>query len=400
MNTTRNTERVRRTARWFQTACGLFCVLAVGLAGCGGGGSGTTPAAPGSGGSPTGGGGGPTGSGPDRTADFVINTDPASESTLLKPGQTLPVTLDLFSVNGFPSAITLSASDVTPGWTVVPVTPTVSSLPKGVTKVVFNVTAPADAPPPGGAIAQIKAVGGGLTRYLNGGGVYSPKDDGKLQVNVAGLTLHTYAPGTSPFASPFAFVANDLNGNVDLVGGGLTGPVTVAVTSANPGLTATLVKSVFTPYSGAIQDSVQIKLHVDSSVGGGAYPLTLTATAPDGTKATSILLLYVKSVAFVGSPELSIGKAAGSTASVAADLTITGAPGGVVQLTIPNAPTKIDLTVSPASVTIPASGTITQRLTLQGRMTTTSTPTAFGVDLMATFGDGSSQSPTFFVRVN
>jgi len=396
----------QRCLRVLATVFGLLCLGCCGLWGCGGDGGGSSVAT-GTGGTSTGTGGtngtgsGSTSAGPDRTADFVLNLDAASKGALLKPGQTLPITLDLFSVNGFSSAITLSVSQLTPGWTVVPATPTIPSLPKGITKVVVNVTAPANASP-GAAVgvAKITATGGGLTRYLNGGAVYDVSVGGGLVVSVAGISLQTFPVGFSPFPSPFAFSSNDLTGNVSLLAAGFSSPVTVAVTGSAPGLTATLAKSSFAPTGGIVDDLVAVKLQVDSTLGGGAYPVTLTATAPDGMKATSTFYVYVKSVSFVTPPSLTISGQVGSTASVEADVIITGAPTGVVQFTIPDAPDNIKLTVSPTSVTIPASGSITQHITLQGQTLVKTSPRAFTASLTGTFGDMSSQSPSFFVRVN
>jgi hypothetical protein len=397
----------QRPWRLLAPVCGLLCLCCCGLWGCGGGG-GASSVATGTGGTSTGTGGtsgtgsGSTSAGPDRTADFVLKLDAAGTGVIFKPGQTLPITLDLFSVNGFPSAITLSVNQLAPGWTVVPATPTISSLPKGITKVIVNVTAPANASP-GTAVlaAKITATGGGLTRNLNGSNVYDASVGNGLVVGVSGMNLQTFPLGSSPFVSPFAFVSNDLTGNVALLAIGSSGPVTVSVTSSTPGLTASLVQSSFTPGSnGAVDELVPIKLHIDSSLGGGAYPLTLTATASDGTKATSTFSLYVKSFSFVASPSLNISGRVGSTASVEADVIITGAPTSVVQFTIPDGPDSFKLTVSPTSVTIPASGSITQHVALQGQTLVQTSPTAFTVSLTGTFGDMSSQSPSFFVHVN
>jgi hypothetical protein len=389
--------------------CGVLCVFSAALAGCG---SDSSSAAAGGGAAGAGGAGGAVGSGgggggaaspgPDRSADFAINIDPASKNAIVKPGQTVPVTLDLLSINGFQNAINLAVGKIPAGWTATFATPTVSSLPKGTTKVTLNVTAPAGAPT--GTVLgsfQVSATGGGVTRYLNGGGIYDPASGGSLSIGVAGISLHTFAVGETPFNVPFALVTNDLSGSVSIQGIGLTGPVTVALTNNNAGLTATLVQSTFTPIDGAIGSNVQIKLHVDPTVVGGAYPFTLTATAPDGTSATSTFNLYVKSVAFVGAsfPELFINGAVGSTGSVGADVKITGVPTAVVQLTIPNPPANIGLNVAPTSVTIPASGTITQHVTLQGQMLLKTSPTAYGIDLTGTFPDTSSQSTSFIIRV-
>ena len=384
---------------------GLLCVCLLGVAGCGSGDSGNTPVGgnhgAGNGTAGSGGNGGAAGSGADRSADFALKTDPASKNAVIKPGQTVPLTVDLISINGYPNTVTLHVKDVPAGWATTFTPPSVSSLPKGITKVIVNVTVPADTAPgsyySGG---KISATSGSVSRYLNGGNVYVPSNGGDLNVTVSGLALQTYASGISPFTSPFAFTTGDLIGNIPLNGAGLIGPVTVALTNSNPGLTATVVMSTFVPENGVINSGVQIKLHIDPSVAGGAYPLTLTATAADGTKVTSTFSLYIQSAALSGFPTLVLSSAAGSTASVGVDLTVSGAPGAVVNLTIPDAPTGISVTVAPTSVTIPPSGTIVQHLTLQGRTLQKTSLSSYGASLVGTFADGSSQVSGFVVRVN
>ena len=257
-----------------RAACGLLFLLAVGLAGCGGNGSGSTPVS----------------AGPDRSADFGLLIDPVSKNALVKPGQTIPLTLDLVSANGFPNPITLSADKVPTGWTTTFAMPTVSSLPKGITKVVVNVTVPVGASPVlSFSVGQIKATGGGTTRYLDSGYVPNLTEAGdppigQLLVSVAGVSLTTYEP--YPFYVPatnltlVAFRSGDVTGRVALYAVGLTGPVTIALTNSNPGLTAVLPQSTFTPTNGAINVNVPINVHADASVPSGFYPLTVTATTP------------------------------------------------------------------------------------------------------------------------
>ena len=254
----------------------LLCALPLGLTGCGGGGAGST--------SP----------GPDRSADFAVLIDPVSKNTLLKPGQATPITLDLISVNGFPSPVTVSADNLPTGWTAVFAAPTVSSLPKGTTTVVLSVTAPADAGPGRSVSAcKIKATGGGTIRYLNSadpysfgeaGDVYAPAKRSDLTVDVAGVSLASFQ--RLSFPPPTAFTSRDLTGRVILNAVGLTGPLTVTLANSNPGLTFRLTKSVFPPTNGAIAEDIPIQIHVEASVGPGAYPFTVTATAPDNTRTT------------------------------------------------------------------------------------------------------------------
>ncbi|MCW3100025.1 MAG: hypothetical protein JWL77_5643 [Chthonomonadaceae bacterium] len=265
--------------------CGLLCSLLLGLAGCGSGGSGGT--------SP----------GPDRSADFAIVLDPANKNLLLKPGQTMPVTLDLVSANGFPNPVTVSIDNVPTGWTVAFAAPTVSSLPPGVTKVVLNVTPAANAVPNVSTSAgRIKATGGGTTRYLNGAVPISPDEGGTvptpaqksdLTVAVAGVSLGTLEP--TSFPTHAAFTAGDVNGRALLYGVGLTGPVMVTITNSTPGLTAVLDKSTFPPTNGLINESIPIHVHIDATVGPGVYPFTVTETAPDSTQTTVTIHLIVSS---------------------------------------------------------------------------------------------------------
>lgn len=270
-----------------RAACGLLCLLAMGLAGCGGDGSASTPVS----------------AGPDRSADFGLLLDPVSKNVLLKPGQTVPLTLDLVSANGFANPITLSAANVPTGWTTTFATPTVSSLPKGITKVVVNVTVPTGASPAlSFPVGQIKATGGGTTRYLFSGDVPNLAEAGdppvgELLVSVAGVSLVTYGPNS--FYVPatnitlFAFTPGDVTGRVRLYAVGLTGPVTIALTNSNPGLTAVLPRSTFTPTNGAIDVTVLINVHAGASVPGGSYPLTVTATTPDYPPLTIVDPVYV-----------------------------------------------------------------------------------------------------------
>jgi len=264
---------MQRATLW--AAWGLLFLLAVGLVGCGGGGGGSAPVV----------------AAPDRSADFGLVIDPASKNVVLKPGQPTPITLDLVSANGFPNPITLSADKVPAGWTTVFAAPTVSSLPKGITRVVVTVTTPAEAGPAISMSAgQIKAIGGGTTRYLFSGDVpiLTEAGDppvGELLVSVDGVFLGIfggtffYVPGTNIPLS--AFTPGDVTGRVNLYAAGLTGPVTIALTNNNPGLTAALSQSTFTPTNGAINVSFLINVHADASLAAGNYPLTLTATTPN-----------------------------------------------------------------------------------------------------------------------
>ena len=386
------------------TACSLLALCAALLTGCGSDsssvgvlGSTTTNTAGGSSNNQTGNSGSP---GPDRSADFAINTDAVSKNTFIKPGQTLTVTLDLLSINGYPNPITLSAAKMTSGWTAVFPNPTVASLPKGITKVTFNLTAPSTAAPTDNGSVQITASSGNTIRYLDGGAVYKPSDGGNFSATVTGLALTQVASGTTPFSQvPFAGSSGDVTAFISLSGAGLTGPVTVTLTNPNAGLSVSLPTSTFTPTTASLFGTVQVVAHLTGSEAGGGYPLTLTAAAADGTKATTTFSLYLKSAKLTGSPTLILSGAVGSTASITKDLLVTGLPGTVVQLSTVNLPTGINVTVSPTSVTVPASGSIAQPVTLQAQIQLKNNPGLSPGYLQVDFPDGSSVQTPFLLNI-
>jgi hypothetical protein len=371
---TRNSRR-----SLLQAVCGLCCALSLGLVGCGHSGSSVGP-------------------GPDRSADFALSLDPASVNLLLKPGQTTPVTLDLVSVNGFPSPITLTAAN---GLLATFVTPTVPSLPKGTTKVTLNVTVPADTGPlPVALVAYVSATGGGMTRYLNSS-LQSSSDSagGMLRLAIPGLTFARQGLNYSPFHSAAPFDTVNLTGTVPLIGAGLPGPVTVTLTNPNAGVTATLAKSTFTPTgpAGVIQEDVRIDLHLSAPLGGGAYPFTLKATGTDGATSTYTVYLYMISVAFAGPPPtLAIADTIGNKVSVEADLAIVGPPGLTAHLTALSPYSLLRLTITPQDVLIPASGTFTQHVAIEAEVLGTTFPHTYTVDLTASLGGSRISQPAPF----
>ncbi len=378
----------RQCAGMSRIVCVILIAFSIGIVGCGGGGGSSTN-------------GGANVGTLDRSADFAISTEPANATILIKPGQTLPIALDLISANGFSSRITLAVSSLQNGLTAAFATPTVSSLPKGITKVILNVTAPAGIRPiVVFSAAQITATGGGLTRTLNSG-VLAARDGGNLSVATAGLLLEPLAD-FSPFIAPFAFTVADVTGKEPLTGVGQTGPVTVTVTSSTPGIAATVLNPIFTPAgpTGIIQDDVQIRLHIDPIVEGGTYPLRLTATAADGTKSTATVVVFIKLLQFVAAPTLTVSGAAGSSGSIESDVVIAGASGTVVQLSLTSPTPNIGVAITPSTVTIPTSHTITQHITLQAQVLQTSSPGTYrGGMLTGTLPDGSSQSVPYTIEV-
>lgn len=356
--------------RLVRAVCGLCCALCLGVVGCG---SSSSSAGPGL----------------DSTADFGIVLDPASANTLLKPGQTTPVTLDLVSFNGFPQPVALKATPV--GLTTVFVTPTFPSLPKGITKVVLNVTVPIGASPaPIGFVAYISAAGGGLTRYLNSGAFNNKGGTGALGLPIAGLAVASQkASYFSPFPAAAPFAVSDLTGSLPLVGVSVAGAVIVTAANPYPGITASLGKSVFTPAgsAGTIQENVPIHVHIDAGTGGGSYPFPLTLTAADGTKMTYTVNLYILSMTFAAPVTLTVGPVAGgaseATGSVEADLTLTGLPipEGSVSFNVTSPQSNIVLTITPTSVPLQSSAVFTQHVTIQAKVRVFSPPAAYRLDL-------------------
>jgi hypothetical protein len=379
--------------RFLSLLTGLTCLAALSLAlvGCGSDSTTTTIGT-----------GGTTSTGPDHTPDFAISSDAGlNNAFFVAPGQTLPVVLDLVSANGFSKAITLSVGQVPTGWTAVFDTPTVNSLPKGTTKVTLRIAAPANAMPtdaPGGF--QVKATSGSIVRYLDGGNVYVPSDGGQVSVTVAGVTLQTFTAGQSPFAVASAGTASTPTGAISINGAGLTGPVTVSLTNNNPGLTVTLPKTTFTPSDNYLSDTVQLQANIPASLPGGGYAMTLTAKTADGKTVQSPFYLYVEQVTFVAQPTLSLGSAAGSTASVGADVTISGPGTAAVQVTVTGLPGGVQVVPSPATVTIPASGSIKQHFTLQASTAQKLPTVEFVLFLNFIYPDKSQTSLTFPLKIH
>lgn len=365
----------------------LFSALPMGLAGCGGSSGSTSP-------------------NPDRSADFAIITDPAGKNLLLKPGQTLPVTLDLISANGFPNLVTLSIDTLPKGWTAVFAAPTLSVLPKGVTKVVLNVTAPVDTPPARlTGVGRVKATSGGTTRYLDGGNVAlpaeeigpsNPADGINLNVAVAGVSLTPYEPNPATLA----FRAGDITGRLILYAVGVTGPVTVTLANSNPGLTAALRNSTFLPTDGFLGADIPVNIHLGPNLSAGVYSFTATATTSDHTQTTATLQLHTQSAVLQGAPEISVSGAAGSAGSVGADVTITGPPYSSVNFSVADAPANLRASVMPTtSFSVPPSGTLTQHITLSAQVLQQTAPTVYNVHLTTTFDYQASQSSVFSIRV-
>jgi len=369
-------------------ACGLLGALGVGLVGCGGGSSNKDP-------------------GPDRSADFSLIVDPVSVNTVLQSGQTAPITLDLVSDNGFPHPITLSSDGTDFGFSRTSfTTPTLSSLPKGVTKVVLNVTVPPDTGPRvSRLISIVSAAGGGVTRPLNSG-VFNTLRTGELHIAIGGSALNI--SNLPPFYTPFLadpFDHSHLIANVPFVSVGHSGPITVTLTNPNPNVTATLGTSTFNPVgpTNALEYEVPIDMHADLTLPAGTYPSTLTATAGDGAKLITTLNLYIVSAAFVGTPPtLTVagnGGAAASVASVAADLVINGPSGLPVAFMAPAPLQNITLAISPNTATIPASGTLTQHVTLTATLPFGSFPATYSIPLTVSGGSRLSQPAAFTLKI-
>ncbi|MCW3055510.1 MAG: hypothetical protein JWN14_4680 [Chthonomonadales bacterium] len=366
-------------------ACGLLSALGVGLVGCGGGSSNNGP-------------------GPDRSADFSLIVDPVSVNTVLQSGQTTPITLDLVSANGFPHPVTLSSDGTGFGFSrTVFTTPTLSSLPKGVTKVVLNVTVPpGTGPRVSRLISIVSAAGGGVTRPLNSG-VFNTLRSGELHIAIEGSALNI--SNLPPFYTPFlpnAFDNSQLIARVPFVSVGHSGPITVTLTNPNPNVTATLDTSTFNPVgpTHALEYQVSIDMHADLTLPAGTYPFTLTATAGDGAKLITTLNLYIVSAAFVGTPPtLTVAKNGGAAASVDADLVIHGPPGLPVDFTAPAPQQNITLTVTPNTATIPASGTLTQHVTLAVTLPFGSFPATYSIPLRVSGGSRLSQPAAFTLKV-
>ena len=143
-----------------------------------------------------------------------------------------------------------------------------------------------------------------------------------------------------------------------------------------------------------------INLHIPTPLAGGAYPFTLTATAPDGSKSTYTVYLNVLTMAFAnGTPTLTV-TTIGAPTSVTAPLTITGPPGASFPLTVTSPlGSALPLTLSPTTITIPASGTITQPLTIQAELSGSAALATYTVNINGSVSSSFPQTVSFTLQI-
>lgn len=334
-----------------------------------------------------GGGGGTNSTGsPDRPPGFALY-DPGyrdgSSIHVLPAGTTAAYPISVISENGWKQPLNLQVGNIPAGWTATLSKTSYASLPAGVTTDTLTVTAPASA----AQYARIEdnfyvtATSGGVTRKLNDlnyqfGLQGNPPVSGAFFVQVAGLSMPLILAG----GNNACLVAPPLTdttkiGSALLYGAGIMGPVTLKLINNNPGITATLTSSTVTPGTDhSINGSPEFNLHISSTLGHGAYPITLVATdAKDGYTAQATYNIDLCSETLDSAlPALNLpSHDLGATGSINFGETLRGYAGQKINAAtvfahnVPQpVPSGVTLTISPATVTLPSSGVLDQQFTV------------------------------------
>jgi hypothetical protein len=224
-----------------------------------------------------------------KAPDFGFKYTTHNAEYVIAPGGKMSFPLTLSSVNGFPSQVTLSATAPT-GWTVTFV-PNNMTLPVGDTAVTMTVTASPTATPASTQNVLYKAVGGGLTRYDYGPGMFDSAFSNR-EFTVTGVsftvpTAITLASATGSFTST-RDVNTGTQATVNYVGNG--GTFTPKINGLPTGVTA-----VFDSPTIILGDSASVDFTVTTtgSPTPGTYPLTVSFVEGATTHTSSPINLVI-----------------------------------------------------------------------------------------------------------
>jgi subtilase family serine protease len=324
-----------------------------------------------------------TGGGVTQTATITLTVVSAASFTLVASPATLSVvqnsknsaTISTAAVNGFNSAVALSASGQPSGMTVVFSASTVAT-PGSASMTV----AATDGVAAGTYNLTVTGVSGGITKTAT----------------VA--VVVTAAPNFTLTASPTALsVAQTRSGTVTITPTALSGfnsALTYTASGQPAGVTAS-----FSPASSTPTGSSVLTLATASNAVVGTYTVTVTATGGGLTRTATVALTITPSPSFTlsASPTaLSVaqGKSGATTVSSAALYGFNSA----VALTASGMPTGVTISFSPAS--LPTPGTVTTAGTSTMTVSVASTVAAGNYTLTVTgSGGGVTQTASLVLTV-
>ncbi|MFI5265973.1 MAG: hypothetical protein ACHQ7M_01210 [Chloroflexota bacterium] len=320
-------------------------------------------------------------------SDFGIAISPASETAT--PGGSASYAVTLTAVNGYASAVNLSAA----------------GLPTGA-GATFSSTA--ITPSSGGASSTMTVnlssnVANGsypLTITGTGSDPSAATHTATTTLVVAAQAVPDFSLSVSPSSQSVATTGGSVSYTLSLASvNGYSSSVNLSVKGAPSGATASFSPSAVAPASPAATSGLTITVPVGAAA--NSYQLTITGTGTDASatshSATATLVVTSAGTFSLAATPSSRSASPGGTASYAATLSTSNGYSSSVSLAVSGLPSGATATFNPASV-VPASGGATSTLQVQ---LGSSTPTgSYTVTITGTGTDSASIKQTTTVSLN
>lgn len=298
---------------------------------------------------------------------------PSATSGTVTAGTPSKLTVTTAAVNGFKSAISLSASGLPAGVTATFSPTSIASPGNGTSTVTLTAAVTATA---GAATFTLKGTGGGVTQ----------SQTISLTIVVPTFTLVASSTGTTTSTSVTAGSSTSVGVSTTALSG-FKSAIALSITGLPKGVTAK-----FSPTSIASPGNGSSTLTLSATAGtiGGSYTLTVTGSGGGLTKTTTIALTVIGPTFTVTPAGTKVILSRG--ASLPLSISTAGANGfaSAIALSVSGLPRGVTGTFSPTSIASPGSGS--SLLTLKvatttgtGTTTITVTGTGGGVTKTATF---------------
>jgi len=314
---------------------------------------------------------------PQQSADFTVTANPGTLSVTQGASGVSSVTT---AISGsFNNAIALSASGLPPGASILISPGSIAAPGAGTAQVGINV---------GGSVATgtypvtITAVGGTITHTTGLVLTVTAAADFSVSANPATLSVEQGSSGTSSVTTS---VSGGFNNAIALSASGQPAGVTVAL---NP-------TSIAAPGSG----TAQVGISVANSVAPGTYPISINAVG-GGTIHTAAITLTVTNNPqappdfTVSANPAALSIAQGASGSSTVITAISGSFNNAIALSASGQPAGMTVSLSPASLGAPGSGTSQVSVSVGSSVATAT----YAVTITAT-GGGITHTATLNVTV-
>ena len=320
---------------------------------------------------------------PDATVavSAVVTAAPAASFSLsltpttlgVAPGGTASTAATITRSGGFSGPITLAVTGAPSG-----VTTTVSPSPVTAGSAVIDVA------------ANASTALGTYTLTITGTGTGVTQQSATLALTVSATPTPTIAVALSPTALSVAPGATGTSTATVSRGGGFTGPVTLAITGAPTGVTATITPNPIA------DETAAIAIAVGATATPGSSTLTVTATGTGVTTQTATIDLTIPSASTgsfsVALAPTSVSVAQGASGTSTATVTRAGGFTGPVTFAVSGAPAGVT-----ASVTTTPTTDATATVTLAVAASTA--PGTYALTLTGTGSGVAAQSSTLSLTV-